>query len=1181
MRQIFTLCFLILSCFELIAQNSYSQSEIQKILLTHSEDALTESAVQDIIIERQYTDSRTGHTYIYVSQAHEGIPIFNAIASIGIAPEATSVYVKHRFIQDLQVLRKNNAAAALNPELAVRHAFKSGGLNPQAQLTRDATRSSAEQSVYTSALITEEGARVEPVYFLQDNELTLTWDVSYFPQRGTDYWSMRIGPEGHLIDQTSFTVHCRFDGANTDRHEHHRGCVSPHANKLEHGTAAADGAQYNIFPLPVESPLHGSRQVISNPADSIASPFGWHDENGIPGNETTVTEGNNARAWLDRAGDFNPDRDVEGGASLIFDFPYDGTAEPFNYPDAATANLFYMVNMMHDITYAYGFDEVAGNFQLNNYGKGGDEGDPVRALAQYSGDTGANLNNADFSTPSDGGQGTMRMFLWTTRNDISVFTVTEPTDLAGIYPSRTANFGTAITDVPFEGEVVLVDDESGVTTDACQEIKNDAEIAGKIAMIDRGDCEFGFKILNAEQDGAIGAIICNNIDGLLSGQMGAGAVGNQVTIPSVFISKADCARLRVHAGAGLTVKFQTPPGDDQPNRVDGSLDNGIIAHEFAHGISNRLTGGPGNTNCLRGFSVGSREEGEQMGEGWSDYFSLVTTVEPGDQGTDARGIGNYALRNEVDGSGIRTYPYSIDMTVNPVTYYDIYDASIPHGLGHVWCSMIWDMYWLFVERHGWDPDVIHGNKGNNMAIQLVMDGMKLQPCEPGFVDGRDGILAADMMNYNGANQDIIWEAFARRGLGQHASQGESSLVADGKEDYSIPPQFIASVKLAKKMTPVIQKGEDIEVVLEVRNDLTQAVTDVEIVDFIPAGTAVDMSTLPSNATIDGDRIVFQITALESAAQLTLPYKLQTPAVPSTLILYDDFESPDTDGARWISNDIEGNTFFNWVDDDAKSGSHAWKIANVGPEHEQSVFNFFEVSPSGNQPVLRFSHKYNTDKGNDGGIFEISTDYLVTLEDLGPHMFRQGYNNNMRLGTFPGRQESAFTGDSDGWIDTYVDLSDYLGAISLFQFRFATDEEENSDFWVIDDFTLFDALNYNSEACLMYAGSSDMICAEAEAWGTIVEPEEFTSVDELANASTYLRAYPNPARDVLNLEIKGVNDEAHIQITDVSGRTMFSQKFDSGRNHINLAVSMAEWSNGMYIVQLTSGDQQLVEKISKQ
>ena len=56
----------------------------------------------------------------------------------------------------------------------------------------------------------------------------------------------------------------------------------------------------------------------------------------------------------------------------MFDFPYGGTsAQPSTYLSAATTNLFYMNNILHDVWYQYGFDEVNANFQLNNLGRGG------------------------------------------------------------------------------------------------------------------------------------------------------------------------------------------------------------------------------------------------------------------------------------------------------------------------------------------------------------------------------------------------------------------------------------------------------------------------------------------------------------------------------------------------------------------------------------------------------------------------------------------------------------------------------------------------------------------------------------------------------------------------------------------------------------------------------------------
>ena len=243
-------------------------------------------------------------------------------------------------------------------------------------------------------------------------------------------------------------------------------------------------------------------------------------------------------------------------------------------------------------------------------------------------------------------------------------------------------------------------------------------------------------------------------------------------------------------GSGVNnANFGTPPDGANPRmqmyifnittpNVTSDFDNGVIAHEYGHGVSNRLTGGPNNVSCLGNT--------EQMGEGWSDYLGAILTIEPGDAGTDVRGIGTYVIGQPTTGVGIRPFPYSTDMTVNPHTYADISSVSIPHGVGSVWCAMLWEMTWALIDRDGFDPDWYNGTGGNNLALQLVMDGMKLQACQPGFIDGRDAILQADQNLTGGANQCLIWAAFAKRGLGVFADQGSSNSVSDGTQDFNTP-----------------------------------------------------------------------------------------------------------------------------------------------------------------------------------------------------------------------------------------------------------------------------------------------------------------------------------------------------------------------------------------------------------
>jgi hypothetical protein len=258
-------------------------------------------------------------------------------------------------------------------------------------------------------------------------------------------------------------------------------------------------------------------------------------------------------------------------------------------------------------------------------------------------------------------------------------------------------------------------------------------------------------------------------------------------------------------GSGTdNANFATPPDGQSPrmqmfrwtyttpNR-DSDLDNGVIVHEYGHGISNRLVGGPSNVDCLW--------NAEQMGEGWSDYFALMLTMKPGDQGTDPRGIGTYLVGAPIDGVGIRPAPYSTNFAVNNYTYASTNSGAIaqPHGIGFVWCTILWEMTWELIGIHGFDPDIYNGTGGNNIALHLVTHGLKLTPCNPGFVDGRDAILAADQALYGGANSAALWAAFARRGLGFFADQGSSNSRWDQTESFTLPVN--SNIGIAEVVSP--------------------------------------------------------------------------------------------------------------------------------------------------------------------------------------------------------------------------------------------------------------------------------------------------------------------------------------------------------------------------------------------
>jgi PKD repeat protein len=431
---------------------------------------------------------------------------------------------------------------------------------------------------------------------------------------------------------------------------------------------------------------------------------------------------------------------------------------------------------MHDVWYQYGFDEVSGNFQDNNYGNGGADDDHVLAEAQ----DGSGTNNANFATPDDGFNPRMQMFLWTGGSSLGSFLdVNSPAGIAGPYNSTEATFGPGLPTTPITADVVLVTDGTSPANDGCETLTNGAQVSGKIALIDRGNCNFTVKVENAQDQGAVAVIIVNNVAG---SPIQMGGTSNLVNIPSIMISQADGDDIKAALLQGA-VNATISNGGSPSQFRDSDFDNGIIAHEYGHGISNRLAGGPSNSNCL--------QNAEQMGEGWSDWFGLMLTIENGDQGADPRGVGTYAAGQSTTATGIRPAPYSTDFSQNPYTYGDSNDQnniSQPHGVGFIYGTALWDMTWALIDYYGGiaDPDVYGGTGGNNVAMRLVTESLKLQPCSPGMIDGRDAILQADQLIYGGVHQCVIWNAFANRGLGFSASQGSSNSRTDQVEAFDLP-----------------------------------------------------------------------------------------------------------------------------------------------------------------------------------------------------------------------------------------------------------------------------------------------------------------------------------------------------------------------------------------------------------
>ena len=773
---------------------------------------LTTQDISDLVILNEYQGKGSNITSCYVVQRYQGIEVFNGQSTIAL--KDGKVLQVGSNLQANMAQKVNSASPSLSVVDALNKAYLAFGYAT--------TNFSILESVDGKKFTISNGVSEDPINAklafqpTADDKLKLAWGFQFYSPDAKHYWDVKVDAvNGTILDKKDLTINCKFGDKRHKGHNHENdfsfeknACGSTNQSLL----AVPAAGTYRVIPFNFESPNHSPFQLITTVGNALASPNGWHDANATIGGTSaalkfTYTRGNNILAQEDATGDNGNGIRPDGGAGLLFDFPYVNgvaqTQQPTTYTPAATTNLFYMTNIMHDIWYQYGFDEANGNFQQSNLGRGGVSsatGDYVLADSQdgYS-QTTPTLDNANFTPTNDGTRPRIQMFMWTTG--------APPTDYIQINsPAIIAGPMSATTNV-FEGtdRIPVPASPNGITSDlvhyenapnpntnpisahnACVAATNPFDLSGKIALIRRGNCNFSNKVKNAQDAGALAAIVYDTVvnNPVRLSMSSTGLLG--ITIPAVFISREKAESLLAEMANGpVNVKLEVP--SNLYLYADGDFDNLIIGHEYGHGISNRLVGG-GSAGCMTNY--------EQMGEGWSDFFGLINQIKVGDIGTTPKEVGTYVINQPVTGFGFRDFPYSTDIAVNPRTFAstnipiptDPADTSYRYKVGEFWTSCLWDLTWKYIEKYGFDPDVYNGTGGNNKVMRLIADALKLETCNgTNIVSGRDNLLLAEQAISGGVDNCMIKEVFVRRGVGLNASSGSANDCNDQVEDFTPIP----------------------------------------------------------------------------------------------------------------------------------------------------------------------------------------------------------------------------------------------------------------------------------------------------------------------------------------------------------------------------------------------------------
>ena len=925
MRKLLLSAIAVIFFLSIHAQVTESENNQARQLVTKNSAALGLSVadINNSIVANTYKiTGRNDLRMVYLQQSFLGVPVFNELQVIAFQNDKVVSNAGTR----IPGLDKKVNMIQVNPSItvldAVQRTLNEEGLIATEQLIPISINEDGRKYQFGRLGVAVENISAELLWLpIGDDkkEVRLAWQVFLAPANSTAYWLVRIDAmNGNVLSKQNLTITCHWDKKDHSIEEHvsknhvpvSESFVLQRDNKLnwKYKPFLINSANYRVIPFPYESPNHlaNPSAMVSNPwtmAGGNATSLGWHNDGN---NDHDSTRGNNVWAAEDRAGtNATIDRaavSLTTAPDLNFDYIPDYTVAPTltSPPNQqfAITNLFYWNNIIHDIAYIYGFDEVGGNFQNNNQGRGGLGNDYVIADAQ----DGSGSSNANFATPVDGTRPRMQMYLWTQPN---------------------------------------------------------------------------------------------------------------------------------------------------PDR-DGDLDNGIVVHEYTHGISTRLTGGPANSSCL-----GNSEHG---GEGWSDYFALMVTTNwtlstVNDGFNIPRGIGTYAMNQTVSGGGIRNFRYCTNLGINPLVYSTTLPSS-SHDRGEYWCMALWEMTWEIIQMAGINPNLynIAGGGGNAIALKLVVEGMRLQPCNPGFIDARNAILRADTLFFSGQYSCAIWKAFAKRGMGRTASQGSSGSVTDQVPSFIVDNGIFSITQSATQ----VQEGQNVTYTNHVTAGLCSALSGAFITDTLPTNVTYVSGGVynPGNRTISFGPINL---ASSQSQNYSFTVSVNNGSYFSPVEHFNETVPNASIPSSWTATSNSPTVWTTSAQSNSAPNSFFAPNPTTLTDHQLATTGSFTLDGSASSySTLSFWHRFNTEDGWDGGVVEISTNGGSSWTDLGSKMIANGYNGSIGTGSgniLGGRQ--AFTGLVNAFMKTTINLSAYAGQSVKIRFRFSTDDNTApaGGGWFVDDIVL--------------------------------------------------------------------------------------------------------------------------------
>ncbi len=371
--------------------------EEHRALFGHGAEALAVARVK-----RDFVTAHNGlHTVCWEQQV-DGHPVFGATLIAHTTRDGELASVSSLFLPDpesaaqagLRGKKSSRSKPGLTGREAVRLAAENVGTTiPADQLTllEGGTDAASQKSRFTAPGLRGEAQAALAWLPLSAAELRLCWEVLLAGDARDQAYRLLLDAEtGEALVRHCLTFH-----------------LTPASYRVFTGDSPTPFSPGYSTPQTNQPPVVPRSLVTLAALDTNASPRGWLEES------ETRTLGNNVDAFLDWDGNLLTSLiRPECGPERVFDFPFDPSWHPTNYAAAATVQLFYWCNWMHDRLYGLGFTEAAGNFQTTNYDRGGIGKDAVRARAQAYADHEWIGDNASISVLPEGAPPVLTMELW-------------------------------------------------------------------------------------------------------------------------------------------------------------------------------------------------------------------------------------------------------------------------------------------------------------------------------------------------------------------------------------------------------------------------------------------------------------------------------------------------------------------------------------------------------------------------------------------------------------------------------------------------------------------------------------------------------------------------------------------------------------------------------------------------